>query len=230
MTYTYTSTGLLCLFLVRLQTQACVLPSVREAVTAAPQEQQEQPAPWQRGHGRVLVRHWQDGSSFSREAAAMAAAAAAAANQQGAAAAALQEDHLEQQQHTHITEQQADLPGKTQQSPVAPGEGLSRFLLPLACSCACQPQPAACGQQLAVVLCHSTTPACSLLQVVELWCVTCSNHTSAACSRPCVHTSPWMQQRRTTAGCSRTDKACQPSEHIGGEGVQDDWGFAGCEG
>lgn len=61
----------------------------------------------------------------------MAAAAAAAANQQGAAAAALHEGHVEQQQqHTHTTEQQADLPGKAQQSPVAPGEGPSRFLLP----------------------------------------------------------------------------------------------------
>jgi hypothetical protein len=44
-----------------------------------------------------------------------------------------------------------------------------------------------------------------------------------------VQTSPWTQQRTTTAGCSRTGKACQPSEHTG-PGCRRTEGCDGCQG
>lgn len=196
-----------------VQAQANAFTNSAAAAPAHLQELQAA-APWHRGHNRVLVTNWQDGSSFSREAAAMAATAAAAA----AASQQVEEHEAPSQQGSYAAGQQADLPDKAQVSPAGQGEWQKR-LEPWTCA-ACGRTPAAfCLQMPAQVsdwgqhLVIHTCPASCVLQV--LWCGTYSSHISAVRSGRCRHTKhPESQQKMTALQHSRTGSHFLQSELI----------------
>lgn len=101
--------------LVQAQASACTDSAAAAASAEAQVQELQAAASWYRGHNRVLVTNWQDGSSFSKEAAAMAAAAAASQP--------VSSHEAPSQQDSSAAEQQADLPDKAQASPAGQGEG-----------------------------------------------------------------------------------------------------------
>jgi hypothetical protein len=124
--------------------------------------------PWF-GIRRVLVRHWQDGSTFSKEAAAMATASAATA------AAAVQEDHADQQDQCPVPEQQADLPGKAQPTSAGQGECLLEVRQCIMRSMCLQPYALrVCASHLGIVhqhllsMVHYKVPCTLLVRVLAV--------------------------------------------------------------